>query len=310
MKIPETVVLSEISPEKGICPDKTIAVHLHIFYPDLAEEFARYLGNIPAPFDLYISIPRRLKCDESKISGCFKQLTQMQSIQMERTRNRGRDIAPMLCTFGRQIMEHDILLHLHTKKSPHDDKFKGWRLFITEHLLSSTENIERILNILQTTDIGIVSPPDYITYVKKGGWKNSKNIRQAQRILDRIGVSMDIKKDCPDVYFPQGSMFWARTECLAPLFNLGLEFEDFPKEPISTDGTLAHGIERLFFILAEQRGFSNAYVYNNPWQEDLIKYLNVIGKKNNKHLRLFQRLIFIIVALLLIILGLTLYIFR
>jgi lipopolysaccharide biosynthesis protein len=40
-------------------------------------------------------------------------------------------------------------------------------------------------------------------------------------------------------------MFWARTEALAPLVGLALNWEDYPAEPLPYDGTLLHAIERL-----------------------------------------------------------------
>ena len=38
--------------------DVTIAIHLHLFYIEMIEEFASYLNNIPVQFDLYVSVPR------------------------------------------------------------------------------------------------------------------------------------------------------------------------------------------------------------------------------------------------------------
>src|SRR4051794_24828825 len=55
--------------------------------------------------------------------------------------------------------------------------------------------------------------------------------------------------------FPSGSMFWARSAALRPLLDLHLSFDDFPAEAGQTDGTLAHAIERLYFLVCEQAGF-------------------------------------------------------
>ncbi len=51
-------------------------------------------------------------------------------------------------------------------------------------------------------------------------------------------------------------MFWARTAAIKPLLDLGLGFYDFPEEQGQTDGTLAHAIERLFYLVCEEAGFS------------------------------------------------------
>ena len=40
--------------------------------------------------------------------------------------------------------------------------------------------------------------------------------------------------------FPNGSMFWARSEAIKPLIELNLNWNDFPEEPLPIDGTLPH----------------------------------------------------------------------
>ena len=51
-------------------------------------------------------------------------------------------------------------------------------------------------------------------------------------------------------------MFWARTAALRPLLDLHLSFDAFPEEQGQTDGTLAHAIERLYFLACEHAGFA------------------------------------------------------
>lgn len=302
MRNPEIIILSETASDRNLFEGRSIAVHLHIYYQEKADEMAKFLANIPKPFDLFISIPENVDSNEGKLEELFRQNTKVNEIRIERTPNRGRDIAPMLCTFGKAIMEHDFILHLHTKNSPHDSKLSGWSSFIFEHLVSSEENIEKILTQLSNRT-GIVSPPVYISYVGMGGWHKLRNRHLAQQCLDRAGIKTDLKKKCPEVYYPQGSMFWARTDYMAPLFKLELCYDDFPMEPIPTDGTIAHAIERLFFLCGENTGFSAAYIYNNAWQYDLINNKNLLGKKYHKHLKNSQKLIWIIAILLITIVG-------
>jgi hypothetical protein len=64
-------------------------------------------------------------------------------------------------------------------------------------------------------------------------------------------------------------MFWARTEALRPLLDLGLSFDDFPEEDGHTDGTLAHAIERLLVLACERAGYgwlkiANPALYLDP----------------------------------------------
>ena len=51
------------------------------------------------------------------------------------------------------------------------------------------------------------------------------------------------------LFFPAGSFFWFRSSSLAPLLDLQLRYADFAPEPLPTDGTLAHALERCIALL-------------------------------------------------------------
>jgi hypothetical protein len=58
--------------------------------------------------------------------------------------------------------------------------------------------------------------------------------------------------------YPSGSMLWARSAALRPFFDARLVLEDFAADDVGRqiDGTMAHAVERLFFVAAEKAGFS------------------------------------------------------
>jgi lipopolysaccharide biosynthesis protein len=64
-----------------------------------------------------------------------------------------------------------------------------------------------------------------------------------------------------DFSFPVGTMFWARPRALKPMFELGLDWTDFPEEPLPYDGSILHAIERLLPLVAEAQGFSPAVTF-------------------------------------------------
>jgi lipopolysaccharide biosynthesis protein len=95
--------------------------------------------------------------------------------------------------------------------------------------------------------IGIVYPDDPMIW----GW--FENYSTGKTLLEKLGLA--IPNETTFFNYPAGSMFWARTAALKPLFDLGLRWEDYPEEPIAQDGTILHGIERLFGIIPEQIGY-------------------------------------------------------
>jgi lipopolysaccharide biosynthesis protein len=75
--------------------------------------------------------------------------------------------------------------------------------------------------------------------------------------LDRILSQMDCSRYSGnyEFRFPAGSMFWFRVDALRGLLELEIGADDFAHETGQLDGTLAHALERLVLLLAEQRGY-------------------------------------------------------
>lgn len=228
----------------------SIAIHLHIFYHDLVKEFVGYLENMPFPYDLYVSVP-----SDEALNICqhaFSDLPFCRNVKIKRVVNRGRDIAPMFCIFSEELAEYDYIAHMHSKKSLYNKgASEGWREYLCNNLLASEERIRRIFNLMQGEQpYGIVYPQNYnlVPY-----WANTwlANREQGKIWCARLGIS-----DVPRGYFdfPAASMFWARGDALAPLFNTGIRIDDFPEESGQTDGTITHCLERLFVLSSLRQG--------------------------------------------------------
>jgi FMN phosphatase YigB (HAD superfamily) len=236
--------------------DGSIAVHIHIFYPDLAKEFARYLKNMPFTYDLYVSIPygENLASYEAAFNG----LQHCRTVLIKPVENRGRDLAPLFLTFGAELSKYAFLAHLHSKKSIYSNgATAGWREYLCNNLFGSEDRIRRIFKLMQGEQPrGIVYPQNYdsVPY-----WANTwlANRRLGQIWCGRLGIS-----NIPRGYFdfPAGSMFWARGDALAPLFRAGIKLDDFTEESGDTDGTLAHCLERLFVLSSLSQNLAPAII--------------------------------------------------
>ena len=239
-----------------------LAVHLHLFYIDLIPEFVEFMSNIPIPFDLFISIPETISTDEQETRTQFMALANVLTIIIEHTPNQGRDIAPMICTFGQTLQKYDVLLHLQTKKSPHDPNKEGWRRYILEHLLGSKDMVGRILTAL-SCGVGAICPPDFLFNIPSDGWSHPNNKIEAQKVVERCGLGINLRTDCSSIDFPQGSMLWARVDYIKEMFNTGLQYTDFPPEPIPVDGTIAHAMERMFFLWGAKTSMKALKLYRS-----------------------------------------------
>ena len=103
----------------------------------------------------------------------------------------------------------------------------------------------------------MVTASDYVPVPEDPtGWM--RNLPYAEALVKRGGLAVDLRRDYTPVFFPQGSMFWARGDFLRRFFELPLAFEDFPPEPLGVDGSLAHALERLFFLWGAGSGLKIA----------------------------------------------------
>ncbi len=235
-----------------------IAIHLHMYYHDLAEEFSRYLKNMPFEYDLYVSV-----ANQQGLGVCrqvFTGLAKQGSLVIEQVPNRGRDIAPMFCAFGSRLSDYDYVAHLHSKKSLYNNgATEGWREYLCANLLGSTERIRQIFALMQAdAPRGIVYPQNYqVLPYQANTWLASRAAGAAW--CARLGIG-----PVPQGYFdfPAGSMFWARVDALKPLFEVGITLNDFVEEQGQTDGTFAHCLERLLVLSSLKQGCRPGIIKN------------------------------------------------
>ena len=77
------------------------------------------------------------------------------------------------------------------------------------------------------------------------------NYKSAKALALKLGID-----EIPRSFdFPIGNMFWVRKGTLKRLYEVGLNWEDYPTEPIGYDGTILHAIERLLPIIVRAEGY-------------------------------------------------------
>lgn len=232
----ELVRLDEVDPLLGAEPG-SIAIHVHLFYPDLATEFRHYLDNMPFRFDLYVSVMNETALGLAR--DAFGSCSRLGLLEVEIVPNRGRDIGPMVCTFGQRLREYDFVAHFHTKKSLYNNgATDGWRDYLLSALVGSDRGIRQVFRLLQSHSM--VFPQTFwrVPY-PACTWLANAGVGRA--LLARLNLP---QPDSAYFNFPAGSMFWARGELLRPLFDAGITIDEFAPEQGQTDGTLAHAIER------------------------------------------------------------------
>ena len=228
--------------------DGTVAVHVHLYYVDLLEEFCSYLDHIPYPFDLFVSV--RSQADIEQVKQRMQRIHCVSNVTVECSVNRGRDIAPFYVQFWDRLSQYDYLLHIHSKKSLFTGSEQyGWRQYSLDTLLGSEERIKRIFYQMQHENVGLFFPEVYegLDYIVNTWMQNE--------ILGRkLSESLHIPFENGFFNYPVGSFFWVQTECLRPLIENKLQLNDFSEEAGQIDGTLAHALERLIAPMTLKSG--------------------------------------------------------
>lgn len=238
-------VIEKTTPSLPLLSTIKVALQLHVYFPDLLGEImARLQGNKVRP-DLFISVPN----DATRKEVVLRLKGYGGNSVVSVVPNRGRDIGPLLTAFRQDLRRYEFVGHLHTKKTldlAEAEMAQRWRNFLLENLIGGYAPMADIIlsKMAANTDIGLVFPDDPNTV----GW--SKNKSHAEVLSKRMGLKGRL---FDQFFFPVGTMFWARSDALSPLFDLGLEWDDYPPEPLPYDGSMLHALERLLpFVVAEQ----------------------------------------------------------
>jgi glycosyltransferase involved in cell wall biosynthesis/tetratricopeptide (TPR) repeat protein len=258
-----------------------LAVHIHCFYIDCLPAIIKRLKNISIDFWIFLSAPDREVREQAEeqisSSGLHIKLSTV-------VPNRGRDLAPMIINFAKNLQEYDLVLHLHTKKSAERDKVGNeWFSDILAKLLFNKSYVDRIFQaFVDDQKLGAVAPSPYWRIAPFMVWGRNKDL--VLRLMQRFGCSpAGMGAHC--VEFPAGSMFWFRPRALAPILDAGFQYEEFPDEPIPDDGTIAHAIERCLFAVPERMGFAYRLVeplpYERCWPKEITPTVSIIIPMRN-----------------------------
>lgn len=229
---------------------KILAV-IHGYYTDI----------LPSIFDQISALELEIRVlvttdSQEKFEICSKYIREFDlNGQVVVCQNRGRDVAPFVIEGAKHLQDAEIILHLHTKKSPHDSIYTGWGEFLRTNLIGSRDIALSILSMLDKAQTGLVYSDHFPPVNNLRNWGFDWD--HAHQLLNRIGCH--ISAHTP-LEFPTSTMFWARRDAIAPLFDLGLQYDDFEPENGQIDGTLAHAIERSLLYIVEHTGYSHARV--------------------------------------------------
>lgn len=222
-----------------------IGLLLHVYYLEVLPSLLRVLPHFPSKLTLLVSTRKRFR---KQVEQQIMQAAPEAVLHIESVPNLGFDIAPMLICFAEQLLELDLVCKLHTKNSEHFEPHAGWREQMIENLAGSTAIVQDVLSEFERNPkLGVALGGAYPTLKESMQW-NKTHLKVGGELLRELQLPVETLLD-----FPAGSMFWFRPAALMPLLKRKWDWLEFD---FSGDEGLAHVVERLILLCADQQGFT------------------------------------------------------
>lgn len=235
------------------------AVFAHLYYEDLFDEVLHQLQKIKVQHDLFITV----KNEKGKHSLLERmpdyELNHKKAIITVPGENRGRDYGPWLVEFGDVQLDYDVALKIQSKKHSQQPEIFGqrWNDYLYSCLLGTSESIDKTINcFIEDEALGIMFPPfppELVLLAPPAFRGSGSEVNFFRKLVSDL--KLNYVEENRYFIFPAGSMFWYRPKALQKLFDHGLKYSSFAKEPISPQGDISHGIERILAYICHDAGF-------------------------------------------------------
>lgn len=266
--------------------NKKVLLILCLYYEDLVEYCYNYAKNVPEFFDILIVINERF--NKSNIEEMFSKI-KCNKLMIRTKPNIGRDVSSIYTTAKDIVFNYDLICYLHDKKTLQIKPFLVGESFMYkcfDNLLKTKDYILNIIDLFESENkLGFLSPTppyhaQYYTTLGHGEW--GINYKPTLKLHEKLNLNVDITKSKPPIA-AYGHCFWFRPIALKQLYNLDLEYKDYPEEPLKHDGTLLHALERIEPFVVQENGYFPAYVMNTEFERiESISHTYMLRHLNNK----------------------------
>lgn len=249
--------------------DKKVLLIAHLYYEDIWEYAFNYFRNVPRHVDILITTESYDKKEffEENISKKLKNNVNIITIEP-----RGRDMAALLIGARDIVKDYDYFCFMHDKKSQGKEYITVGATFrdvLWENNLASPHYINGIIKEFDDNpSLGLIVPPRIYhgTYFKDyiiNFW--GRNFDETTNLLDQMGIFSKIDMNFPPLSI--GNCFWAKYDAIKPLFELYWDYDDFPEEPMPDNGTVSHGLERVYSYVAADKGYYTKFIMTDEYAE-------------------------------------------
>lgn len=240
-----------------------LAVSVHAFYPEILPEILHRVQFMPPGTKLFVSCrPEDTEAVRAQVHETGREY------RIYRVANRGRDVAPFLQMLGDiDAQGFSLVAKVHTKKSPQFDGGEKWRAELFDSVLGLGSFNRALGAFIDDPTLGMVGPTQHFLPMSAHLESNERHIFE---YCSMLGFN---EEEVMSRGFFAGTMFIARVAAIRRVLDLGLNLERFEPEAGQTNGTLAHGLERVLSVCVNASGFRHGGHWN-PAAEVRLNFKN------------------------------------
>ena len=270
----ETVPLSDEDYRKT-------AIIMHLAYQESIDEIFDYILEIPGEIKKFFVVT-----NEKLENYLEKQLVQWNYENYEirlMNPNRGRDMNSLFVVCRDVWQNYTYLCFTHDKRTSvnfaSDVVGKEFMNILWDNTLKSRGYIKRVLALLKNRKrLGYLTVPSpyHAIYCETSvrAWGGSFDI--TRELAEKMNIKADISREF--LPFALGNGFWCKTMALQDIVNYHLTTSDFCEEPMPSDGTISHALERIMIYAAQNAGFYSGIVENTEYAQNELVNKNYMLK--------------------------------
>ena len=194
-----------------------IAVLVIIRNEDLIKEIIHKINNIPYIYDLFIIIEDEINIDKlKKFINLNSNKYQLELITLFNNEN----LLKFLFKLRIKMKNYKYICNINTNQYKNITYYEELKNYQYNNLLGNSKIISEIITDFERNNkLGIIFPETYYkSLIKFGEYINDNDLEYVNFFLNKIYPRVNISQSFAD--FPEGNMFWAKTDAIYPIFNL------------------------------------------------------------------------------------------
>lgn len=236
-----------------VLESKKIAAIFFAYYEDSVDKYIPYIRNLPSKTHICL-----ISTSNETLEAYRKAFSHYDlDIEYRIKINKGRDFAAY-CIAARDIFDqYDYICCVKDKKSPQLMQIVGdsFDRLCWNGVLFSKDYVNNCISLLsREQSLGLIfSPPPNFGPFTTIGDEIGPNLSAFEKLWEKLGINVPVEKG--QVVAPFGSVFWIKKEASRTILSRSWTYDEMPKEPLAPDGTLLHGIERIWAYAAQNDGY-------------------------------------------------------